>query len=154
MYKIITIKKNTILYHGTKNEFDMNNIKTPCWFSTIKEQSINHLCYRHYSENGLILTYKLKNDIRLIDISNDGDIRIFINANGNYKLAEKIKNKEFGNINGYCNFPEQAEIMLTSKKNLEPIKKEYIKLNHKVKYKRINKNNWRMKEDRQCCTIL
>ena len=64
---------------------------------------------------------------------------MYVNANGNYKLANKIKKGKYGkDIIGYINYPEQAEIMLCNNNCIEYIKTEKVDLLHKVKYKRIN----------------
>ena len=83
----------------------------------------------------------------LIDISNDGDCRLFINANGNYALANSIKNGFYGNdIFGYINYPEQAEVMICKPNIISFVSSEKVDLNTKVEYKRISNINWRMKK--------
>ena len=42
----------------------MYKIQTPCWFSTVKDQAINHLCYRNYSSKGLLLEIDSANEFK------------------------------------------------------------------------------------------
>ena len=140
------LKEGTLLYHGTINDFDMNIINIPCWFSKFKDQAINHVMYKHFGHTGgFLLTYRLLRDIVLYDISKDGDIRLDINKYGNYRLANKFYYKEYGDeFEGYINIPEQGEIMLIRRGNLEPINKIHIDLNRHVEYCNIDGENWRM----------
>ena len=140
------LKKNTYLYHGTIYDFDPKDIKTPCWLSLEKNQAHNHISYRHYgNKDGNILVYKVIdniNSIKLIDISENGDIRMYVNGNGNYKLAKNIKKNKYGNdILGYINYPEQAEIMLCNNNCIEYVRTDKVDLLHKVQYKRIDLKN-------------
>ena len=107
------IKKGTLLYHGTIYNFEPTEINTPCWFSTIKEQAILHVCYKHYNNpNGMLMIYRLNQDINVVDLTLSGNERLFVNAYGNYALADNIKSE--GIYQGYINFPEQSEIMLVN----------------------------------------
>ena len=142
------LEEGTILYHGTIHDFEMNDINMPCWFSKFKEQAINHVRYKHYGHpNGFLLTYRIKNPITLYDISNDGDIRMEINAYGNYSIANKFYTKQYGDeYSGYINLPEQGEIMIIRRLFLEPLNKINIELNKEVIYCNIDGQNWRMRE--------
>ena len=126
MNKTVTLKKGTTLYHGTIHDFPMDEIIIPCWFSKYKEQAINHVCYKHYgTPSGFLLSYILDEPISVYDISKDGDIRMEINANGNYRVANRFYYKEYGDIyDGYINLPEQGEVMLVRK--MELLKDEKI----------------------------
>tara|TARA_B100001123_G_C15174169_1_gene972652 strand:- start:565 stop:1047 length:483 start_codon:yes stop_codon:yes gene_type:complete len=160
---MVIIKKGTILYHGTIHDFEPDEMKTPGWFSTLKEQAHNHVCYKYYGYNhGRLLLYRLKQDISVIDLSRCGSSRLFVNAYGNYALADNIKKER--RYEGYINFPEQSEVMIIDANNLEFIEEEKIKLNKKVVYIEIaNKNVWRMMEESnevivkhntRCCNIM
>ena len=164
--KYHNLKKNTYLYHGTVYDFDPKDIRTPCWLSLEKNQAHNHISYRHYgNKNGKILIYKVTDkidSIKLIDISDNGDIRMYVNGNGNYKLAKRIKKGKYGqDILGYVNYPEQAEIMLCNNYCIEFIRSEKVDLSNKVQYKRVDlkkKESWRMTVDKKnknkCCLIM
>jgi len=154
---MVTIKKGTLIYHGTIHNFDPKDIRVPSWFSTLENQAYFHVCYRHYlHENGRLLTYCLNKDVNVIDLAKSGDNRMFVNAYGNYAFANNImKNTEY---DGYLNFPDQAEIMLSKCECLDFIKETKIVLNKRVKYVNL-KNNWRMMEDiggvdNRCCCIM
>ena len=151
------LKKNTVLYHGTVSDFEPNELKLPSWLSFDKEQSHNHICYKYFgNSNGKILKYITNNIIKLIDLSKDGNSRLYVNAYGNYSFAENIKNGEYGDdIHGYINYPEQAEVMICQPYLLNYLKSEKVSLNNKVEYKRITKVDWRMKKDKNFsfCTI-
>jgi len=149
------LKKDTILYHGTVYNFEPTQIKTPCWFSTIKSEAINHICYRHRGNtNGKILKYKVTKDIELLDISKNGELRLYMNSNGNYKLAKYIAKGKWNNKNGYINYPDQAEVMLVALSHILYIDTEYVDLSHRVIYKRVG-FDWRMKNDtKSCCTLM
>lgn len=159
------LKEGTILYHGTINDFEMNNINTPCWFSKFKDQAINHVRYKHFGNpNGFLLSYRVKLPLILYDISNDGDIRMEINAKGNHVVAHKFYCKLYGDeFDGYINLPEQGEIMLINKQFLEPINRINIDLDKQVKYCNIDGINWRMElkgertkiksNEKKCCVI-
>lgn len=141
------LDSDTILYHGTIHDFEMGDINTPCWFSKYKDQAINHVRYKHYGNpNGFLLSYRVKFPLILYDISNDGDIRMDINANGNHVVAHKFYCKLYGDeFDGYINLPEQGEIMLITKQFLQPLNRINIDLNKKVQYCNIDGTNWRMK---------
>ena len=141
------IKKGTLLYHGTIYNFEPTEINTPCWFSTIKEQAILHVCYKHYNNpNGMLMIYRLNQDINAVDLTLSGNERLFVNAYGNYALADNIKSE--GIYQGYINFPEQSEIMLVNNGLFDFVKQNAICLHKKVKYLQVD-NDWRMVEDVQ-----
>ena len=154
------LKAGTVLYHGTIHDFDIDQINMPCWFSKYKDQAINHVQYKHYGyQSGFLLTYRLKDDTVLYDISNDGDIRMDINSNGNYEIAHKFYYKHYGDeFAGYINIPEQGEIMLVRRSYITPLNKIHIDLGQKVHYCNIDGQNWRMKVKNEkkvtkCCII-
>ena len=150
--------EGTTIYHGTIHDFDMNQINMPCWFSLYRDQAINHVRYKHFgNKNGFLLSYRIKNSVKLYDISKDGDIRMDINANGNYDVAYKFFCKQYGDeFGGYINLPEQGEIMIIRNMYIEPLNKIHIDLNRRVEYCNIDGKNWRMKEKQKkgFCTIL
>ena len=151
------LEKGTILYHGTIHDFEMKEITMPCWFSKYKDQAINHVCYKHFGKpNGFLLSYRLNKDTTVYDISNNGDIRMEINAYGNYRVANRFYYKEYGDeFDGYINLPEQGEIMLVSRNCIDPLQKLNIDLDRKVKYCNIDGKNWRMtkKKKKKYCII-
>ena len=140
------IKRGTFLFHGTIYSFDGKQIRGISWFSLEREQAINHICYRHYKNpNGRILTYVVKHDINLIDLSKQGELRIFANANGNHALANLLLNSsEYSRYEGYINFPEQAEVMIINVGCLDFVADVHVTLNRLVKYVQVENNNWRM----------
>ena len=141
-----TIKKGTFLFHGTIYTFDGKQIRGVSWFSLEREQAINHICYRHYKNpNGRILTYVVKHDINLIDLSKQGDLRIFANANGNHALANLLLNSsDYSKYEGYINFSEQAEVMIINVGCLNFVADVRVTLNRLVKYVQVENSNWRM----------
>tara|TARA_Y100000591_G_C21599254_1_gene577189 strand:- start:108 stop:590 length:483 start_codon:yes stop_codon:yes gene_type:complete len=155
--KHIKLKKGTKLYHGTICDYNMSDIRTPCWLSILKDQAVNHVNYRHHGCNGYLLTYKLNRDINIVNISGDGNVRLYVNAHGNHALANKMKEGEFGNIDGYINYDDQAEVMITKNDILDGISKEPIELYHKVRYKKIYLDKWRMEKSKNhncLCQIM
>ena len=136
------LPKGLTIYHSTIHDFEPSNIKTPCWFSTIEEQSHLHLCFKHYGHPcGRLLTYRLRENIKMLDLSQDGYVRMFVNANGNYKLANLMKDSDM--YKGYKNYQDQAEIMLVDSSVLEFIGEKEIDLNKQVQY--VEKSEgWRM----------
>ena len=136
------LPKGLIVYHSTIHDFDPQDIKTPCWFSVIEEQSHLHLCFKHYGHPcGRLLTYRLREDVKVLDLSCDGYLRMFVNANGNYKLAELMKKSDL--YSGYKNYNDQAEVMLVDSDVIEFIGEKDIDLNRQVKY--VEKSDgWRM----------
>ena len=136
------LQRGLLIYHSTIHDFDPQEIKTPCWFSVIPEQSHYHLCYKHFGHPcGRLLTYRLRENVTVADLSIDGYLRMIVNANGNYELANLMKGS--GVYNGYKNYQDQAEVMLVDTSILEFISEDSIDLNKKVRY--IEKNSeWRM----------
>ena len=107
-----------IVYHGTLNDFNPNDIKSPCWFSIEEEQSVKWIYYK-YKKNkcqglktGYLHKFKFVEKPVLLDINDDSDYRLDINANGNYNFSQKIMNGDYGEYDGYINLEDQAEIML------------------------------------------
>jgi len=168
-YRIVKLPIDTILYHGTIFNFDPDEIRTPCWFSTKESEAINHICYKHYGHpNGKLITYKVIEEIELIDISDNGDVRMYINAYGNHSLAKNIKLNKLKNIfshlpeqssagrdslstdnkelDGYINYPEQSEVMMVNINKLKYCTNRHVDLNHRVIFKRvhINRREWKM----------
>ena len=141
------LPKGMTIYHSTIHDFDPNEIKTPCWFSVIEEQSHLHLCFKHYGHPcGKLLTYKLRENVKVLDLSEDGYLRMFVNANGNYRLAELMKDSDM--YGGYKNYKDQAEIMLVDNAVLEFVGEKEIDLNKRVRY--VEKSEgWRM-VDKEC----
>ena len=149
------IKKDSILFHGSSNNFPPKDIKSPFWLSKYKDQAINHVCYKYKNINyGYLYTYKITKNLVLIDITKDGDSRLIINAKGNYYLANKIKDENNKDIDGYINLPEQGEIMLIDNINILSIKKETFKIDKDISYKNTNTNNWRMVDKNRTCCII
>ena len=149
------LPKGLVVYHSTIHDFDPQEIKTPCWFSVIEEQSHLHLCFKHHGHPcGRLLTYKLREDVKVLDVSSDGYLRMYVNANGNYKLAELMKRSDM--YSGYKNYNDQAEVMLVNNSLIEFVGEKHIELNKQVEY--VEKPcGWRMvdKQDNDsrttCC---
>ena len=81
----------------------------------------------------------------MIDLSKQGDLRIFANANGNHALANLLLNSsEYSRYEGYINFPEQAEVMIINVGCLDFVADVHVTLNRLVKYVQVENNNWRM----------
>ena len=159
--KIINIKPNTTIYHGTVHNFDPLELKCPAWFSFDLEQAHNHIAYKYYQNTtGKIYQYTINTNINLIDISEDGDFRLYINEKGNKSLADDIARGNYGDVIGYVNHPEQNEIMLCDIKHSDQNIITYdktipIQLLHTVSYRRYGKD-WRMKQDKKnnCCVVM
>ena len=163
---MVVIRKGTLIYHGTAHGFEPDEIKSPAWFSTLPEQAHNHVCYKYYGfSRGRLLCYRIKEDIIVLDLSICGDSRLYVNAFGNYALANNIKKE--GRYQGYINFPEQSEVMLVDSSKIEFVNEKAISLNKKVVYiETKNQNVWRMLEKvnttevivkhntRKCCNIM
>jgi hypothetical protein len=135
-----TIDVDTIVYHGTLQKFEPNDILPPSWFSLEEDQSVKWIYYRYKKLNttepktGYLHKFIVINAPNLIDINSDSDLRLEINANGNKSFSEKIKRGEYGNYDGYLNMEDQAELMLcepskvlkvieTTKINIEKVEK-------------------------------
>ena len=146
------LEKGMIIYHSTIHDFDPSDIKTPCWFSIIEEQSHLHLCFKHYGHSGgRLLKYKLRENVKVLDLSCDGYLRMFVNANGSYKLAELMKKSDM--YGGYKNYKDQAEIMLVNNDVLEFIGVKDIDLNKQVEY--VEKTEgWRMVEESNNTSVI
>lgn len=152
---IKTINKNSIFYHGSTTNFKPENIITPVWLSKYKNQAINHVSYKYKNTSkGYLYTYKNIKNLKLIDISKDGDSRLIINSKGNYYLANKIKNDCNDDIDGYINLQEQGEIMLINNSNIVNVKKETFDVIKNIKYSKTNNNNWRMINKKNSCCIV
>ena len=134
------ITENTVVYHGTLNDFKPDDILPPSWFSLEEDQSIKWIYYRYKKLNdnkprtGYLHKFIVMNAPKLIDVNSDSDLRLEINANGNKSFSEKIKNGEYGKYDGYLNMEDQAELMLcepskilkvveTTKINIEKVEK-------------------------------
>ena len=152
------LPKGLIVYHSTIHDFRPQDINTPCWFSILEEQSHLHLCFKHYGHScGRLITYKLKQDVKVLDLSHDGYLRMFVNANGNHKLAHLMKTSDM--YGGYRNYREQAEVMLVNTDSLEFVGEKDIDLNKQVEY--VEKpEGWRMIDrsetagNTKCCLRL
>ena len=121
------------IYHGTLNNFDPKDINEPSWFTIEEEQSIKWIFYKYNKLNksdniGYIHKFEFIKIPNLINLDIETNLRLEINAYGNHKFSQKIKNGDFGNYDGYINLEDQAEIML-----IEPLK--FIKI---VSSKNIN----------------
>ena len=134
------IKKDTILYHGTLNIFEPDDLLPPSWFSLEEDQSVKWIYYKYKKLNttdpksGYLHKFIVVNEPNLIDVNSNSDLRLEINANGNKLFSEKIKKGEYGNYDGYLNTEDQAELMLcqpskfvkvleTTKINIEKVEK-------------------------------
>ena len=163
---MVVIRKGTLIYHGTVHDFEPDELKSPAWFSTLSEQAHNHVCYKYFGfSGGRLLCYRVKEDIIVLDLSICGDSRLYVNAFGNYALANNIKRE--GRYQGYINFPEQSEVMIVDSSKIEFVYEKAISLNKKVVYiETKNQNIWRMLEEvntnevivkhntRKCCNIM
>tara|TARA_B100000925_G_C22007636_1_gene474438 strand:- start:1258 stop:1752 length:495 start_codon:yes stop_codon:yes gene_type:complete len=150
----VNIKKNTIdvLYHGTLTDFDPHKIKSPSWFSIEEDQSVKWIYYK-YKKNkcqgvktGYLHKFRVKSTPNLIDINENSDYRLEINANGNYKFSQKIINGEYGNYDGYINLEDQAELMLCNpSKFLEILETTKIQIEkvYDLNYQKTDKG-WRL----------
>lgn len=110
------------IYHGTLNNFDPKYINEPSWFTIEEEQSIKWIFYKYNKFNksdniGYIHKFEFIKIPNLINLDIETNLRLEINAYGNHKFSQKIKNGDFGNYDGYINLEDQAEIML-----IEPLK--------------------------------
>ena len=134
------IEKDTIVYHGTLNDFKPDDILPPSWFSLEEDQSVKWIYYKYKKLNtnepksGYLHKFIVIKKPNLIDVNSNSDLRLEINANGNKSFSEKIKNGEYGDYDGYLNTEDQAELMLcepfkilrvieTTKINIEKVKK-------------------------------
>ena len=81
----------------------------------------------------------------MIDLSTDGNLRMFANAHGNRALAQHLRqNKRYHKYDGYLNFTDQAEVMLIHTACLYFVADIRITLNRRVKYTQVESNLWRM----------
>lgn len=147
-------KKNSInvVYHGTLNDFNPSEIKSPSWFSIEEDQSVKWIFYKYKKNNcsglktGYLHKFIVKNSPKLLDVNMHSDCRLEINANGNYSFSQKILNGEYGDYDGYINLEDQAEIMLCNpSKHLEIHETTKIQIEkvYPVNYQK-TANGWRL----------
>ncbi len=116
--RVRDIPRLEILYHGTLNSFDPQNINSPSWFSIEEEQSAKWIYYKYKKNNytgkktGYLHKFKIIEQPKLLDVNVNSDCRLEINAHGNYNFSQKILRGDYGDYDGYINLEDQAEIML------------------------------------------
>ena len=150
--KKLKIEENTIVYHGTLQKFEPNEILPPSWFSLEEDQSIKWIYYKYKKLNttepktGYLHKFIVINVPNLLDINSESDLRLEINANGNRNFTEKIKRGDYGQYDGYLNMEDQAELMLCEPSKVLKVV-ETIKINiEKVKEMNYQKTvkGWRL----------
>tara|TARA_B100000674_G_C37715802_1_gene857343 strand:- start:245 stop:727 length:483 start_codon:yes stop_codon:yes gene_type:complete len=142
---------NTV-YHGTLQNFAPEKINSPSWFSLEEDQSVKWIYYKYTKNNlsgnkiGYLHKFSVISLPNLLDINTNSNLRLEINANGNYHFSQRIKNGEYGNYDGYINMEDQAEIMLCDPSKFlqiqETIKIQIEKFSN-INYEKTSKG-WRL----------
>jgi hypothetical protein len=127
--KTFLLKKGTILYHGTSQQFPASDISTPAWFTT-SESVADHFKDWHGGEEApRVLVYKVIKPIRLPQIDGKEDLdKLFhmFGAGGEFYGAEDMVDfiSDSGLPGWYIphNYPDGDDILLVDSGNLEALR--------------------------------
>ena len=129
--KTTVLKKGTILYHGTAQEFEPNDIGMPAWFSTSRSVAEHFLEARDSGEGQeRILRYQVTSPIRLPRIDDREDLEALGERFGIEALMQRESSEDMAEgvadsvLPGWIipdNYPDGDDILLVSSDSIMPI---------------------------------
>lgn len=127
--KTFLLKKGTILYHGTSQQFPASDISTPAWFTTSESVADHFKDWHGGEEASRVLVYKVIKPIRLPQIDGKEDLdKLFhmFGAGGEFYGAEDMVDfiSDSGLPGWYIphNYPDGDDILLVDSGNLEALR--------------------------------